>query len=213
MEMINYDCPRCGTKGAGLKLHHPGVRLYEFGDRQHFDALATCQLCDRSMVVTLSIDSYQAVTLKDAQAKHSKVEDVAPTPPSTAAPEFTPENAGRFFEQGMENLPRNWDAAGTMFRKALEAGLRDRWPKVTGTLYQRIEKVAAQGGLTEDMKDWAHQIRLDGNEAAHEDQPISEGRAQALSEFTKLFLLYVFNLPGMLAEARGQSDDDDGSAA
>ena len=30
----------------------------------------------------------------------------------------------------MENLPRNYDAAGSMFRTALEAGLKEKFPEV-----------------------------------------------------------------------------------
>ena len=145
---------------------------------------------------------------KDAPLEDIQIKAVAPKPPSTAAPAFTPENVARFFEQGMENLARNWDAAGTMFRKALDAGLKDKWPEVTGSLYDRIEKIATEGGLTADMKEWAHHIRLDGNDAAHEDQPMVASRARALADFTRLFLLYTFSLPGMLREAREKDTTD-----
>ena len=213
MDMITHDCPRCGTKNAGFSLQHPGKYVSEedHGRGFVFDVLATCRVCERSVVATLSTG--MARTINDARARYTTIEAVAPAPRSTKAPAFTPDNVARFFEQGMENLPRNWDAAGTMFRKALEAGLKANWPEVEGKLYQRIEKVAELGGLTDDMKDWAHQIRDDGNDAAHEDQPMRKDRAQALAEFTRLFLLYAFSLPGMLAQARGKSDDDDGSAA
>ena len=207
MDMIIYDCPHCQTKGAGLRLHHPGVHYGQSGYREIFEVLATCMLCGRSVVATLSVRGGYG-SPKDADLENIKVAAVAPKPPSTAAPAFTPENVGRFFEQGMESLVRNWDAAGAMFRKALESGLQDRWPNVTGSLYQRIEKIAEEGGLTTDMKEWAHQIRLDGNDAAHEHEPMGEHRARALAEFTKLFLLYAFSLPGMLREARENATEE-----
>ena len=208
MDMIIHDCPHCETKGAGLMRQHPGVHYGERDHRQFFEVLATCMLCGRSVVATLSIGSGRG-SPKDASLENIRIKAVAPKPPSTAAPAFTPENVARFFEQGMENLPRNWDAAGTMFRKALEAGLKNKWPEIEGRdLYARIEKVAAQGGLTDDMKDWAHQIRDDGNDAAHEDQPMEVSRARALADFTRLFLLYTFSLPGMLREAKEKDATD-----
>ena len=201
MDMIIHDCPHCETKGAGLWLHHPGVHLGQWDFCETFEVLATCLLCERSVVATLSLSGGHRA-LKEAHLENTEIRAVAPKPPSTAAPAFTPENVARFFEQGMESLAKNWDAAGAMFRKALEAGLKDKWPDITGSLYERIDKIAEEGGLTADMKDWAHQIRLDGNDAVHEDEPMEESRARALAEFTRLFLLYAFSLPGMLREAR-----------
>lgn len=50
------------------------------------------------------------------------------------------------------------------------------------------------------MQEWAHAIRLDGNEAAHEEEPFDKETCEALKSFTELFLMYAFTLPGMLAE-------------
>lgn len=45
-----------------------------------------------------------------------------------------------------------------------------------------------------DLADWAHQIRLDGRNAVHEEE--------RLSTFTNLILLYLFSLPGMIEQAQ-----------
>ena len=102
------------------------------------------------------------------------VRKVAPSLPDTGAPDHTPENVGRFFEQGMENLPRNFDAAGTMFRKALDTALAARFPELKGRLVERIDKAASNGALTRDMAEWAHRIRRLGNDAAHDEEPFSQ---------------------------------------
>ena len=133
---------------------------------------------------------------------------VAPALPDTGAPAYTPENVGRFFEQGMENLPRNFDAAGTMFRKALDTALTARFPEIKGRLVDRIDEAANSGAMTRDMAEWAHRIRRLGNDAAHDDDPFSEADARELHGFTELVLRYLFTLPGMLAAAQG-----DGGAA
>jgi hypothetical protein len=49
------------------------------------------------------------------------------------------------------------------------------------------------------MKEWAHEIRLLGNDAAHEEDPFTPPEAESLQAFTQLFLTYAFTLPGMLA--------------
>ena len=110
-----------------------------------------------------------------------------------------------FYKQATNNLPNDWDAAGVMFRKTLEAALKDKFPSIQGTLNQRINEAANQQKLTPEMAQWAHQIRIDGNDAAHGDKPLSQKDAQNLADFTRLVLLYLFTLPGMLTQAQAPS--------
>lgn len=42
---------------------------------------------------------------------------------------------------------------------------------------------------------WAHEVRLGGNEAAHEDEPFSKEDAESLRNFIENFLTYAFTLP------------------
>ena len=94
-----------------------------------------------------------------------------------------------------------------MFRSALEAGLKEKFPDIDGTLYERIEQAAAQQGLTPDLADWAHRIRLDGNDAVHGDEEFLKEDAERLHAFTELVFLYLVTLPGMLEKARGEQTD------
>ena len=102
----------------------------------------------------------------------------------------------------MANLAGNWTAAGMMFRKALETALKAKFPDITGKLVVRIDTAAKAGDLTQDMAEWAHQIRLLGNDATHEEEPFSEEDARSMHAFTDLMLQYLFTLPGMMAAAR-----------
>jgi hypothetical protein len=47
------------------------------------------------------------------------------------------------------------------------------------------------------MKEWAHQIRLDANDATHDPEEFSK----KLQVFTEMFLTYAFTLPAMLQRA------------
>ena len=72
-------------------------------------------------------------------------------------------------------------------------------PSVTGLLKPRIAKLVQQNLLTPALGEWAEQIRLLGNEAAHEiDQPTRE-EVEALRNFSDLVLRYLFTLPAMVA--------------
>ncbi len=54
------------------------------------------------------------------------------------------------------------------------------------------------------MREWAHEVRLIGNESVHDDAPISAEDASDIAHFAELFLTYTFSLPGRLAERRAR---------
>ena len=193
------DCPHCGT----LSVAFSQKATIQSGPGGHriTDVFAQCGYCARGLMAMVP----RAVT--DPRDLYRPGVDFAPSLPNTDAPASTPENVARYFKQGMENMPRNPDAAGTMFRKTLETALKARFPEFGGTLIQRIQKAADDGALTRDMAEWAHHIRRLGNAAVHEDEPFSEDDARDLRSFTDLLLRYLFTLPGMLAEALGATEN------
>lgn len=147
------------------------------------------------------------------QIPEPAIEEVWPKPPPLEAPQHTPGNPRRYYLQGLNALRRDdYDAAGTMFRKCLDSALKALAPGGKGTLQQRIDKLPASTGVTDAMKEWAHVIREDGNDAAHEDDPFERNEAELLQSFTELFLTYAFSLPGML-EQRKAVTTPAGSAA
>ncbi|UXY49872.1 DUF4145 domain-containing protein [Stenotrophomonas maltophilia] len=73
-------------------------------------------------------------------------------------------------------------------------------PALAGkNLAPRIDALHKAGKLTDDLKEWAHLIRLDGNHGAHDDDELSEEEIAQLASFTELFLTYTFTLPAQVA--------------
>jgi hypothetical protein len=120
---------------------------------------------------------------------------------ASAAPAHSPANVASFFVQAKEALNRrHFDAAGAMCRKAVDVATKQIDPTLKGVLQVRIDKLEAAHKITPALKDWAHAIRLDGNEAAHDERPFAEDDAKQLVSFTEIFLMYTYTLPGMLVE-------------
>lgn len=68
-------------------------------------------------------------------------------------------------------------------------------------LARRIDKLLAAGVITKPIADWAHTIRLDGNEAVHEG--VGEAAdAREYIAFLKMFLNMVFSLPERINQRR-----------
>jgi len=74
------------------------------------------------------------------------------------------------------------------------------------TVYKRIEYLSEKGRLTSDLKDWAHHVRLEGNDAVHDEAQFTRDEAEELLSFVELFLTYIYSMPGQLAAARAKRD-------
>lgn len=127
-----------------------------------------------------------------------------PEPGKPVIPEHLPPDIGRIYLQAERNFPTegNEEASGTMYRKALDVGLKLVAPEVAGNLAQRIDKLVEKHLLTESLGEWSHQIRLLGNDTAHEiDQPTRD-ELTALRNFSDLVLRYLFTLPNMVSQRK-----------
>ncbi len=74
-----------------------------------------------------------------------------------------------------------------------------------GSLYARIEKAAEDHLITKDMRDWAHEVRLDANDQRHADEeaPLpSNADADRSLTFANALAEFLFVLPAKVAEGR-----------
>lgn len=83
-------------------------------------------------------------------------------------------------------------------RSILEVALRALGYE-KGNLLARIEQARQDGILTESMKNWAHRVRIEGNEAVHELEA-SDAQAKEFVAFLRLFLEVTFVLPERIKE-------------
>ena len=202
MSVFPANCPHCGTKQVAFTLIHQHRAHKE--EENIWDTLSLCGQCSRCVLVAFLAPRNTDPKGLLGTSRRLEVQQLGiyPSLPESAAPAHTPDNVAQFYRQGMDNLPGNWDAAGMMFRKALDSALKRKFPRITGTLKRRIDKAAEAHEFTPALAEWAHQIRLDGNDAAHEEKPFSKEEAERLQTFTELVLRYLFTLPGMLEQAR-----------
>ena len=202
---IALACPFC-AKNVGFELVYwremlPGKP----GGYRAFNALCVCPVCGMAIVAFITNKTpdrdihfeRQRFNVDDCEILHTFPKTVEPK-----APDFTPPAVERIYLQGLDNLRRrNHDACVIMMRKAVEMAAASKDAAEAG-LARKIRWLAENHKITADMADWADEIRLAGNEAAHGDEPIDEGEASSVAAFAELFLMYLFQLPGMLAERR-----------
>jgi hypothetical protein len=202
MGQLTRDCPHCHTKAVSFtsyaQVMKPNTRI--------FVTPFFCGNCYGGYVVEIEARANPpAHDLKgniELSPHHSVLKEY-PLPHATASPEYLPNNIDKFFLQSANSLKAgNFDASSMMSRKVLEVAVKTLNPEGSGNLYKRIEQLSDLGKITEELKDWAHIIRDDGNEAAHEEEPVTLEFANELLSFTEMFLMYTFTMPGMVASRR-----------
>lgn len=130
--------------------------------------------------------------------------EVTPRPNIAEAPEHVPQLVAQHYLDAMENLQRGkWTPAAAMFRKTLETALKVFAPEVEAwMLEKRIDKLHCEGRITPAIRDWAHELRLDGNEALHDTAPADEDLAKQMQGLTEYILTYLFTLPEKVRQRR-----------
>lgn len=100
------------------------------------------------------------------------------------------------------------DAAAMLFRRALDVAIREKHPEVKGLLSPRINRLVELGLLPPSMKEWADQIRLIGNDGAHEPEGVTMAELKPMLGFTEAFLRYFITIPFEVDLHRGKIDRD-----
>jgi hypothetical protein len=124
-------------------------------------------------------------------------------------PNLIPPDVARIYLQAERNFPTegNEEAAGTMYRKALDIALGKIDPELTGMLGKKIKALASKGLLTADIAEWSDNVRDIGNEAAHEEEPITRDQLKDLRNFCEMVLRYLYSLPNAVKKRRGEKLD------
>ncbi len=194
MGVATRDCPYCKTKHVAFN----SVADWKTQSGKS-RALFRCGSCLEGVIWEYSTASGQHPMGSNGEVRqfHIVLGEQWPKPESGAAPQDTPASVASYFEQGTSSLEAgNFDSAGMMFRKTLESATRILDTNLSKIpLVKRIENLAAGGKITADLAQWAHEVRLGGNEAAHDEEPFSLEDCRDLCNFIENFLRYAFTLP------------------
>jgi Domain of unknown function (DUF4145) len=209
MATFTHQCPHCLTEHIALRIRL-GADFGSWRATAHFD----CPKCHMPScaLLTGSADLNGAFVPDNWGNNHLDITtswDVVefwPEAPGPLIPENLPADVERIYLVAERNFPTlgNEEAAGAMYRKALDVGLKKIDPETKGVLATRITKLAASGKLTPDIAEWSGHIRVLGNEAAHDEEPPTREELTDLRNFTEMVMRYLFSLPAMVSARKPQ---------
>lgn len=200
MAMYMTTCGHCGAKNTAL-MGAGGQQVPT--DPYRWNMLLVCGGCGNGSVAQFKATTMNAnpgafpADLGTQGKSQFTLLHLYPQRAPGSAPEFVPPAAASAFVEGVENLHDGRPTSAVMmFRRALDVGLKEFPSEIEAwKLEKRIDKLADAGLITKDLKEWAHKIRLEGNEAVHEIENPTKEQAEELRLFTELVLTYLFTLP------------------
>ncbi|MBL8883240.1 MAG: DUF4145 domain-containing protein [Hyphomicrobium sp.] len=208
MGFVKHKCPHCLTEDMSFSV----VKAYDLPDLTGVGALLVCGRCQlpacMHVVGGRSGGLHAAVFEKtpDPCSQGWPVMGFWPEASRVQIPEYLPADVERAFKQAEDNYARvgNEEAAGMMYRKALDVAVKKIDPSLSGTLGPKLKALHKQGKLTTDIAEWADHVRALGNEAAHDDTPIERDDLTDLRGLTDMVLRYLFSLPNLIRKRRGE---------
>lgn len=175
-------CPQCGIASPRLTQI---VNDY-VSDESGFWEIYQCATCDNYIMANRKDDAVQ----------------VFPNDRSKVSPNL-PARAAEYLVQALASAPAG---AVMLAASAVDAMLRAKGYK-EGNLFSRIDKAEVDRIITPEMKEWAHEVRLDANEQRHpnEDEPLpTKTDADRSIRFAQALTEYLFDLPAMVKQGRAK---------
>jgi len=156
---------------------------------QNIFSIAVCPKCDTPFFIK--------EVLSGIPAEFEGIADEVVLYPAAVRASFenTPEPVKRAYEQALRCYSSSaFEACALMCRRSLEALCRSQGVQ-SGNLDSKLKKLAEQRVIDARLAEWAHGIRIVGNEAAHDtDTELSKEDAKDALDFTEALLTYVFVL-------------------
>jgi len=150
-------CPHCMIANPQLQNIHQVETTAHSGTNKRLWRVYKCVTCGGLVIASSS-------------SMRSFILEIYPEP--GIVDEAIPERAHIYLTQAIESLHAP-SGAVMLAASAVDAMLKKKCYK-DGSLYSRINKAAEDHLITQEMAEWAHDVRLDANDERHADEQASD---------------------------------------
>lgn len=202
---LNQTCGFCNTPVNLVKLSEAfpsgdSGDIYSSSKEDYFSVLYGCPNCCRSNLIILgrrytSFGSNYYYKTQFPKYSPKKMENI---PAEIEADRF---EAWKCYLQGCHK------ASAIMARASLQKAVR-LLEANGGSLYKEIESLREKGTITKQLAEFAHEVRITGNDLAHpaDAAEVNQNDIEESLDFLDGFLEVVFALPS-IAERRKKDRD------
>ncbi|MGE8454760.1 MAG: DUF4145 domain-containing protein [Pseudomonadales bacterium] len=187
-------------------------------DRNYSTALAFCSACNQPVAAKFYLSTGHFSSGNDLadfngdllKNENLYIMDFWPKAEVIASPASVPDRVARnYIEAVQARKARLWNAACGSYRRCMELALKEFAPDIDAwKLEKRIDKLASENRITPDIQEWAHSLRLDGNEALHGDADATEEMAEQMHHLTYFLLTYLYTLPNQIQQTRNRREQN-----
>ena len=211
-------CPRCNkqssfeslgilpaTFDSGFYVAPDGQRKYDYYDRV---ASLLCRNCNQPIIV-LEEKYVGDKPAKDFIASGSVAwQGFFWWPfPNISYSEEVPTTIQKIIQEAkVAYAAQCFRSSAVMARRALEAITVDKG-ELDGKLVQRIKNLVSAGTIDKNLGDWANEVRLIGNTAAHFDpaDDVAKEDANQIIMFIDQLINYIYIMPAVISKRRTKS--------
>lgn len=190
-------CPQCGVSNPLLTtVYKPSVHQTETWGGWYY-ATVRCSKCNQQTLLY----GHANKNSFNSDGTPREIEITKSYPNSRNAADALPDRARRYLQQALDSLHAP-DGVVMLAASSIDSMLKEIGYK-DGTLFSRIKKAHSAGVLTEQMQDWAHEIRLSANEPRHADEEFDGANlddAKQVIEFAEALGEYLFVLPARITK-------------
>ena len=192
---LNLDrCPHCSVANPNLaRQHHLETRDHTGAVRRMW-AVYVCSNCGG--VVTAWASNHGQTVIQIFPSSLEVSDDIPVKPKS-------------YLEQAIASIHAPAGAV-MLAASSVDAMLKEKDYK-EGSLYARIEKAVEDNLITNEMAQWAHDVRLDANDQRHADEiadlPNTDD-AHRVIDFAIAFAEYLFVLPEKIIRGMKRDGND-----
>lgn len=207
---ISFVCPHCETK-AQFNLIFPDLSKVEKSLESekatwkenvysYNYSIWKCQVCKRLVFRAFQAYRNESKLIGQYPSSIRIGSDLADSVPIEILDDF--ESALKCYEF------EEYRPTSAMCRRSLQASLLEQGADPTKDLFVQIDELNRKkpDRFTNDMKDWAHNIRIFGNWGAHPDKDglkdVNQETAKEAIEFLRSYFHYVYAMPKKVTEAR-----------
>lgn len=233
MASLVADCPRCAAQRTTFDICGEPISAGARYDWQHwFEVFAVCRHCLRATIFLLSEKSLEVSRRGGADLikgdlnlnKFFDVQDYISLKNEAAQnpPEHVPEDVAKAFGEAATCMSTQcWNAAGAMFRAAMDIATRSMLPeppkdgekdadglnwRARRDLGLRLPWLFANGRLPPDLERLSRCVREDANDGVH-SALLTKADAEDLLDFTVAILERIYTEPKRLELAEKRRED------